>query len=615
MSLYFRNKGINVADDGFFKNLDEPVVVERAKIYPQAYFSPKFTINGTDILFEQGRTCIYHMFANSNVDFSKSKSLNRARQQALTFAEYRDNLAQAQRFPRLFDSDWLSTIVGVQTELGIEATAETGIVLHGPYTSLPRGSYVARVVTAVSPTRGTAEIRVVTDEGGHVLGQRVVNFPLDSDDLTVAFDICGEAATGLEAVVHIHGVDAMVVDRLEIDTREARLPAVTPARRDLKILHRIYFGFDGQPDRFPAYLKTWEEQLPDFQIMHWNASNLPMDINPWVRQLYAEKDHAFLTDYFRWHVLEEHGGTYLDADVEIIDGDIYRKLIEELEVATNYEALIGIDEKGGGWYTAHTMACKPKSDLAKFMRDLYANFGAFIAWLKKGFYFWAPQLVGLFYTTRGLNAAGMGTTPQLESPIIAANVKIYPQEWFSPLAPTGDPRAPFDLNALTDNTALCHHFACSWHDLDSIYLEHSQTQGGQANITVSEILSTVGMRFKGDDVRLSTISGRKVGSKVSTEGRDGVLLFGPYVTIRRGRYRVTFGVEDIVSLEGASVDVVGNKGKTTIVPMLPLSLIEHDGQYWIDFELESELQEAEFRLYTRAESEFSVSELVIRTQP
>lgn len=255
----------------------------------------------------------------------------------------------------------------------------------------------------------------------------------------------------------------------------------------LKKLHRIYFGFDGKPDMFGAYLETWKSQLPDFEICHWNASNLPVNQNAYTRALFEAKDHAFLTDYFRWWVLKEYGGVYFDADIEVVNGGIFNQLIEELESAEAFDAFIGIDEKAGGWYTAHSMASKPNSELATFMCETYEGLGHLKVWRKKALYLWAPQLAALYFANKGHNVDGMGTTPNLDSPIVVAGVKIYPQDYFSPLVPTGDKKRPFRLNAFTENTSICHHFACTWHDADSIYASYAKEKGGSANIMLAEI--------------------------------------------------------------------------------------------------------------------------------
>jgi hypothetical protein len=255
----------------------------------------------------------------------------------------------------------------------------------------------------------------------------------------------------------------------------------------LKKLHRIYFGFDGKPDMFGAYLDTWTSELPDFEICHWNASNLPMNDNEYTRALFEERDHAFLTDYFRWWVLREYGGVYLDADIEVVNGNLFRQLVEELDAAAGFDAFIGIDERGGGWYTAHSMASKPQSEISKFMCETYAGLGNLKAWRKKALYLWAPQLAALYFAHNGHNVAGMGTTPNLDHPTVESRVKIYPQDYFSPLVPTGNKSNPFKLTSYTENTSICHHFACTWHDADSIYASYAKEKGGSANTMLRDI--------------------------------------------------------------------------------------------------------------------------------
>ena len=89
MSLYFYEKGWR-GDEGYFKNITEPIIVGRVKIYPQDYFSPKFGIDG-DVLKISKNTCVYHLFANMNVEF-KSQSKLKIRSEALTLNEYQKSI-------------------------------------------------------------------------------------------------------------------------------------------------------------------------------------------------------------------------------------------------------------------------------------------------------------------------------------------------------------------------------------------------------------------------------------------------------------------------------------------------------------------------------------------
>jgi hypothetical protein len=116
------------------------------------------------------------------------------------------------------------------------------------------------------------------------------------------------------------------------------------------------------------------------------------------------------------------------------------------------------------------MACKKGSDLAKFMCETYESLGAVSLWRRKIFYLMAPQLTSLYFATHGWNPDGMGSLSHLETPTVVAGVKIYPQEWFSPMKPHFENGiGSFVIDSYTDKTCICHHFSCSWHDEDSPY--------------------------------------------------------------------------------------------------------------------------------------------------
>jgi len=256
----------------------------------------------------------------------------------------------------------------------------------------------------------------------------------------------------------------------------------------IKKLHRIYFGFDGKPDPYRGYLSTWSEQLPEYEICHWDASNLPVGQCYFSRMMLELKDHAFLSDYFRWWILREHGGIYLDADIEVVNGAIFNNLIEDLESNSIIHSVIGIDNKAGGWYTGHSMACKQGSDLASFMCEVYESLGPVSLWRRKIFYFMAPQLTALYFATNGWNVDGMGSSPNVDSPVIRAGVKIYPQEFFSPMTPhVEDGVGGFIIDSFTNNTCLCHHFSCSWHDESSPYKKTSSIN--EENTKIAQLIN------------------------------------------------------------------------------------------------------------------------------
>jgi mannosyltransferase OCH1-like enzyme len=608
MSLYFLGKNVNVDTEGFFTDLDEPRVSCRAKVYPQTYFSPKFSILGETLDFQEGKTCIYHLFANSNVDFAERRKEDAARTRALTFAEYRGELRKRSAFPRYYHSSHLSTKSGEHMVEGLKSVEPDGLLCFGPYVTMPVGAYIAQVVLKEIPTRGRTSFSITSESGKSVLASTDVSWEAGATkEFTVAFSVWEHEARNMEFVLETRGIDSICVDGIRIEQQRASVVS-RPTAKNLKLLHRVYFGFDGKPDVFAKYLETWREQLPDFQIMKWDATNLPMDINPYVRKLYKERDHAFLTDFFRWYLLREFGGTYLDADVELVDGNTYRNIVEELDASMTFDAFIGIDERSGGWYTAHSMASKPGSELSRFMCDVYANFGSFAAWRKKGLYFWAPQLVALYFANMGHNVDGMGTSPNLDGPVVKSRVKIYPQDWFSPLAPTGDPKAPFKLNGYSENTALCHHFACSWHDAGSMYLEHAKTRGGQTSVLLRDLLLQARNKsFPATEDAVCTQVGTKVDQLMLTQGRAGYLAYGPYISVLPGDYRVTFSLSDIECIDDVQLDVCANFGQDVLAAkkVLPPDLC--DGAVSLLFTAGKPVDGVEFRLQVGTASKFGLS--------
>lgn len=633
LSLYFLNRGIRTEDDGFFKKLEEPVVAARAKVFPQRYFSPKFSLMGDVLDFREGETCVYHMFANSNVDFSSNKKLQSARKLALTFEEYRKELESSTKFPREYHASHFSVRDGVHRDEGVEGFG-SGLLMYGPYISLPRGDYVARLNLLKRPKKGALLLNATANSGAlHLGGGRIDCKASGKAPLEVAFRVDAESVNMTEITVGLENVDRILVSSVTISESGAvpaglqvsdKLPAAP--RSGLKRIHRVYFGFDGKPDPFERYLNTWKVQLPDFEILHWNASNLPMDDNDFVRQLYAEKDHAFLTDYFRWYLLREMGGSYFDADLEVVNGSAYSRLVTELENAADYDAFIGIDEKSGGWYTAHSMASKPGSALATFMCDVYDNFGRFTAWRKKGLYFWAPQLVGLYFADRNFNKDGMGTMPHLTAPQVAERVKVYPQDWFSPLAPTGQTEKPFDLSGYSENTTLCHHFACSWHDDSSIYLAHSRSKGGQSKILLSELAVADGrtivtevyppdalhMSFSPAGARLHTAVGASNGGVIAAQGHSGYLVHGLSQPISKGAYRAAFALTRIFKNGRITIEITGNGGKTSLgETIIDIPAAAESGLVYCDFDVISDVGDLDCRLITDDSAEFCVTELTI----
>ncbi len=85
-----------------------------------------------------------------------------------------------------------------------------------------------------------------------------------------------------------------------------------------KIIHYCWFGRNPKPKLADKCIKSWKKYCKDFQIIEWNEDNFDISACPlYVRQAYAEKKWAFVTDYVRLKVVYENGGVYFDTDVEL----------------------------------------------------------------------------------------------------------------------------------------------------------------------------------------------------------------------------------------------------------------------------------------------------------
>ncbi len=103
-----------------------------------------------------------------------------------------------------------------------------------------------------------------------------------------------------------------------------------------KVIHYCWFGHNQLPDLALKCIESWKKYCPDYQIIQWNEENYDISATPlYVRQAYEKGEWAFVSDYIRLHVVYEHGGIYLDTDVE---------LKQSLDSLLEYAAFFGFED-------------------------------------------------------------------------------------------------------------------------------------------------------------------------------------------------------------------------------------------------------------------------------
>ncbi len=85
-----------------------------------------------------------------------------------------------------------------------------------------------------------------------------------------------------------------------------------------KVIHYCWFGGSPLPKSARRCLASWRRFCPDYEIVEWNESNFDLSCNAYCREMTQQKRWAFLTDYVRLKLVYEHGGVYLDTDVQLL---------------------------------------------------------------------------------------------------------------------------------------------------------------------------------------------------------------------------------------------------------------------------------------------------------
>ena len=206
-----------------------------------------------------------------------------------------------------------------------------------------------------------------------------------------------------------------------------------------KVIHYCWFGGNPFPDEYKKYMESWRKFCPDYEIIEWNESNYDVTKNKYMHEAYEAKKWAFVSDYARLDIIYNHGGIYLDTDVELI------KSLDDLLIN---EAYMGFQDRiyvntglGFGAERGH--------ETIKELRNYYNNIR-----------FTNPDgsyniTACPIYQTRQLINRGLKRNNKKQ---IVAGITIYPLDYFAPKSP-----ATLKMK-ITPNTYSIHHYSASWID-------------------------------------------------------------------------------------------------------------------------------------------------------
>ena len=130
-----------------------------------------------------------------------------------------------------------------------------------------------------------------------------------------------------------------------------------------KIIHYCWFGYGEMPELVVQCIASWHKHMPDWEYRLWTEDSLKSILNPslkgrtsnttdnllvgseendwldympvYVREAYAAKKYAFVSDYVRLWALEREGGLYMDVDFEVYKP--FNDLMEKYDAFAGYE--------------------------------------------------------------------------------------------------------------------------------------------------------------------------------------------------------------------------------------------------------------------------------------
>ena len=209
-----------------------------------------------------------------------------------------------------------------------------------------------------------------------------------------------------------------------------------------KLIHYCWFGRGEMPELVERCVASWHTHMPDWDFRLWSEDNFDVNIAPrYVREAYAAKKYAFVSDYVRLWALEREGGIYLDTDVEVL---------RSFDPLLSDTAFIGLEESKALLPGTCVMGCEAHCGWVKDMLTTYDN-ARFI--YEDGTMDMTTNVQRL-----GNRMVEGGLMRERKNQYLPQwGLRVYTHDYFSPITSTRVMRK-------SKNTYCIHRFAGTWVD-------------------------------------------------------------------------------------------------------------------------------------------------------
>ncbi len=204
-----------------------------------------------------------------------------------------------------------------------------------------------------------------------------------------------------------------------------------------KKIHYCWFGKNDKTKAMQKCIDSWKRYCPDYEIIEWNEDNFDCSCIPFVKEAYDAKKWAFVADYARLWVIYEHGGIYLDTDVELI------KSLDEFLELDAYMGFQGTEYVNTGIGFGAEKGNPVIYDILRDYHDRHTP-DANGDWSLIA----CPHL-----NTRVLEKHGLIRNGEKQT---VDGVTIFPCEYFDPKD------SETYITTITENTHSIHHYDATW---------------------------------------------------------------------------------------------------------------------------------------------------------
>lgn len=202
-------------------------------------------------------------------------------------------------------------------------------------------------------------------------------------------------------------------------------------------IHYCWFGKKSLPFEVKKCIRSWQLHCPNYRIIRWDETNFDVTLHPFTKAAYEAKAWAFVSDYVRLKIIYEHGGIYLDTDVE---------LLKNLDFLLHERGCVAIQQDRHLCNTGLGYAAVPHNPVVLEMLRSYDCVEFDISNLR--------NLACPWLNNQVIHSLGYR---YCEDIVDLGDVKVYPCRFFDPIAP-----GAAQENLLCDETISIHHYANSW---------------------------------------------------------------------------------------------------------------------------------------------------------